>query len=181
MRPPISWLLAILLALSGGCSDGGDRRERLVSESRDAVARFDAPVLSVDELRRMEQQDDGILLVDTRADAEFAVSHLPGAIHWDPYENPEAVPEEVADALRAGRPAVFYCSIGYRSGHGADLAREALRARGTDVPATACLNLEGGIFEWAEQGGALEGGTLVHPYDARWGRLLRPDLRAPID
>jgi hypothetical protein len=49
---------------------------------------------------------------------------------------------------------------------------------------TRVRNLEGSIFEWANEGRPLvrEGKkvTTVHPYDTTWGRLLRDDVRAPL-
>jgi 3-mercaptopyruvate sulfurtransferase SseA len=45
-------------------------------------------------------------------------------------------------------------------------------------------NLDGGLFAWANERRALVAdGTAtvsVHPFDARWGRLLRRELRAPL-
>ena len=46
---------------------------------------------------------------------------------------------------------------------------------------TNVRNLEGSIFEWANQGHPVEraGAPVneVHPYDESWGTLLREDLR----
>jgi 3-mercaptopyruvate sulfurtransferase SseA len=67
---------------------------------------------------------------------------------------------------------VLYCSVGYRS----SMAAEQLAKLGyTDVQ-----NLEGSLFAWANAGHPLEGGDRVHPYDAKWGELLDPRLRAPL-
>lgn len=110
-------------------------------------------------------------LLDARQREEFDVSHLPGA-HWAP---------DVERALRelrarpAGAPVVVYCSVGYRSGR---LARE-LTGRG--VPGVR--NLEGSLFEWANQGRPLASADgpahCVHPFDEEWGRLLLRPLWPP--
>ena len=110
------------------------------------------------------------LLLDVRTRAEYDVSHLPGAIHVEPGADPATV-----NAPR-DRPIVTYCSVGYRS---AAMA-ERLRAAGfRDV-----VNLEGSIFQWANEGRPLERDghptTTVHPYNATWGMLLRPARRAPV-
>ena len=50
---------------------------------------------------------------------------------------------------------------------------------------TNVVNLEGSIFEWANQGHPVyredRAVALVHPYDAVWGLLLKKDLRAPLE
>jgi rhodanese-related sulfurtransferase len=110
------------------------------------------------------------LLLDARSDAEFAVSHLPGARHVDP----DGDPEKALDAADPSRPIVVYCAVGYRS---ARVASRLQAAGHHDV-----RNLRGSIFRWAEEGRPLERDgrpvTRVHPYDAFWGRLLPPELHA---
>jgi len=110
------------------------------------------------------------LLLDARTEAEFAVSHLPGARRVDPDGDPAAA----LAAVDPARPIVAYCAVGYRS---ARVASRLQAAGHRDV-----RNLRGAIFRWAEEGRPLERdgrpATGVHPYDAYWGRLLRPDLHA---
>jgi len=110
------------------------------------------------------------LLLDARAPAEFAVSHLAGA---------RSVPT-ASDALRLlqdrdkGRPIVVYCSVGYRSA----AMVERLQAAGF----TRVQNLAGSIFQWANEGRPLYRAgrpvRQVHPYDAKWGVLLDRNLWA---
>jgi rhodanese-related sulfurtransferase len=104
------------------------------------------------------------LLLDARAPAEYAVSHLKDA----------RLAPDLAAALRAlqGRPTdvpvVVYCSVGERS---SALAEQLICAGYRNVS-----NLEGSIFEWANLGYPLYRGagpaTKVHPYDSNWRRLL---------
>ena len=108
------------------------------------------------------------LLLDIRTPKEFADGHLEGAVRVD----------SVGDALRrlrlrpAGVSAVLYCSVGQRS----SALAEALLARGVG----SIQNLEGSLFEWANEGQpvvASDGRTgKVHPYDREWGVLLRREL-----
>ena len=72
------------------------------------------------------------------------------------------------DALEANDPertVVVYCSVGYRSSR---LAEE-LRARGFEN----VFNLEGSLFQWANEGRPLYRGEervdQAHPYDEEWG------------
>ena len=57
---------------------------------------------------------------------------------------------------------------------------QKLKARGY----TNVANLEGSIFQWANEGRPVYRGdeqvTQVHPFDAQWGRLLKGELRFPL-
>jgi rhodanese-related sulfurtransferase len=113
------------------------------------------------------------VLVDVRTGEEWAVSHLAGARHVIPGSPAEAaLPNVPKDA-----PVVTYCAVGYRS---AELATK-LRSTGF----THVQNLEGSIFEWANEHRPLvrDDGALVsrvHPYSSFWGRLLKDEARAPL-
>ena len=121
------------------------------------------------------ERGPGPALLDVRTPEEFAVSHLRGARRIDPDAPPAALAELPKDA-----DIVTYCSVGYRS---AGLA-ERLRAAGY----TRVRNLEGSIFQWANEGRPVyrdgqqveqvEQVEQVHPYNATWGKLLKPRLRS---
>jgi len=120
-----------------------------------------------------------VVLFDVRTPAEYAVSHLPGAVNIDPDMPSAAFLERYGDSVK-GKAAVFYCSVGVRSSTLAERVAAGLKARG----ATAVDDLAGGIFAWHGQRRALvdaKGPTdFVHPYDSTWGRLLaRPELARP--
>jgi rhodanese-related sulfurtransferase len=112
------------------------------------------------------------VLLDVRTPQEWNVSHLPGARRVEP----TADAESAAGGLAKETPIVTYCAVGYRSGEMAD----RLRAAGF----TNVRNLEGSIFQWANEHRALVRGkepvTEVHPYNSFWGRLLSDDVRAEI-
>jgi rhodanese-related sulfurtransferase len=104
------------------------------------------------------------VILDARAEKEFAVSHLPDAKHAaDEKQALQILAQQAKDA-----PVVVYCSIGYRS----SALAQKLKARGY----TNVQNLEGSIFMWANEGRPLlRGGetvSVVHPFDEKWGRLL---------
>ena len=105
-----------------------------------------------------------IVLLDARSADEFDVSHLRGAVRAN-------TARKALDALGAGvadRIVVTYCSVGYRSSKLAD----ELRGRGV----ANLYNLEGSLFQWANEGRPLHRGDepadQVHPYDDEWGQLL---------
>ncbi len=111
------------------------------------------------------------LLVDVREAEEFAVSRIPGAIN---ISDPEQL---LTLAQTSKRPLILYCSVGYRSSKAAAfLAQQGV---------SAVANLEGSIFEWANQGRLMEddeGSTqAVHPFNAWWGwrYLIDHDRDAP--
>ena len=112
------------------------------------------------------------VLLDVRTGAEFDVSHLPGARRVEP----EAEAAKVAPLLTPGRSVVTYCSVGYRS---SAMAQRLAKAGVTEV-----FNLEGSIFQWANEGRPLERdgkpANKVHPYNGTFGKMLDPQRRAEI-
>jgi rhodanese-related sulfurtransferase len=119
-----------------------------------------------------DKQRQPPVLLDVRTEVEWNVSRLPGARRVAP----NASVEEVTAGMPKGTPIVTYCAVGYRSGA---LATK-LRAAGF----TSVRNLEGSIFQWANEHRPLvredEPVTIVHPYSSLWGRLLIDDARAPL-
>ncbi|MBW4490370.1 MAG: rhodanese-like domain-containing protein [Trichocoleus desertorum ATA4-8-CV12] len=110
------------------------------------------------------------LLLDARTAAEYEVSHLKTAQRIDP-----ATPDLTAlSQINQNKPVVVYCSIGYRS------AKVAAQLQ--QVGFTQVYDLEGSIFQWANEARPLfqaeQPTTKVHPYNAQWGLLLKPEYRA---
>jgi len=130
--------------------------------------------MQISELAKQMQKNKGtksgkssLLLLDIREDREFAVSHLPGAVHI----RPSTKMAFLVKRYRLEQPIVVYCSLGFRSGQ---FARKLNKAGFQKV-----YNLEGSIFRWANEGYTLMKGKRkvkrVHPYSAFWGRFLEPD------
>lgn len=112
------------------------------------------------------------LLLDARAPEEFAVSHLLQARN-------AANDVQIAAALQnrpKDQPLVAYCSVGYRS----SALAEKLKQQGF----TNVANLEGSIFQWANEGRPVyrddQQVKLVHPFDKKWGLLLNQELWSPL-
>lgn len=110
------------------------------------------------------------LLVDARSTEEYAVSHLEGAVHFDP----ETKDFTLLDTLARDTPVVAYCSVGFRSSE--------IASRLQSAGFTTVYNLEGSIFKWANEGRPVyragQRVSEVHPYNAAWGRLLKSDLHS---
>ncbi len=109
------------------------------------------------------------LILDARGVEEYAVSHLQSAQRIDPV-TPDL---SVISTVPLEMPIVVYCSIGYRSAKVAQLLQGLGRKN--------VFNLQGSIFQWVNEGRPVfqgEGLTVgVHPYDAKWGSLLRETRR----
>lgn len=126
--------------------------------------------LSTADLAQRIEAHEPVLLIDARAKNEYLVSHLPGAV-WA--ESPAQLRDAVLK-VPATQLIVLYCSVGVRSSKAADLL---MRDGGHTV-----ANLRGSIFQWANEGRALEADgqptAVVHPYNRFFGQLLEPRLRA---
>lgn len=122
-------------------------------------------------LRWQERTDSATpLLLDVRTEAEFTISHLPGARRLEPGA---PLPPELL-ALPRTTPIVTYCAVSYRSA----VAAAALEAAGF----SNVQNLDGSIFRWANAGHPLvaDGRPVreVHGFGSPWRFLLNPDRRA---
>ncbi len=126
--------------------------------------------LTAAELARHIEAHDPVLLIDTRTKEEYLVSHLPGAV-WA--ESPAQLRAAVR-TVPAAQLIMLYCSVGVRSSKAAAMLT---RDGGHTI-----ANLRGSIFQWANEGRALERdgtvATLVHPYNRAWGLLLDARRRA---
>jgi rhodanese-related sulfurtransferase len=116
-----------------------------------------------------DSEDKELVLLDVRTPEEQQVSHLRDAQHLDARN-----PGIEALAIPPSATVVVYCSIGYRS---AVIIEELQQAGIQNV-----YNLEGGLFDWANQNRPIYRGTNrvheVHPFNHIWGLLLRGDRSA---
>src|SRR5215210_4522871 len=88
-------------------------------------------------LRDVEAQ-----LVDVREPYEHDAGHIEGALHIE-FDRLS----EQAGSIDRGRPVLFYCRVGSRSG----VATQAFRAAGFDA-----YSLAGGLVAWVERGLPIE-------------------------
>jgi rhodanese-related sulfurtransferase len=129
-----------------------------------AWLKFTVPAIDVDSLRG--QQQEGVIIFDAREPAEYAVSHIEGAINcgYDHFDH------ALLDSLDKSRPVVVYCSIGYRS--------EKIAQKLTAAGFSKVSNLYGSIFEWVNRGypvvdAAGRATPRIHTYNSAWGRWVR--------
>ncbi len=111
------------------------------------------------------------VIFDVRTRAEFELSHLPGALQIAP----SATPASLGYAGEYDTPFVIYCTVGFDSSSYA----LGLMQRGCK----RVQILEGGIYQWANEGRALEGALggkgRVKLGNAEYSLLLERAHRAP--
>lgn len=106
------------------------------------------------------------IILDTRSEREYAVSHIPTARFVD-YK---AFSKDDVKGLDHGRVVVVYCTVGYRS----ERIGEQLKKLGFKY----VFNLYGGIFQWVNEGHEVVDATgkpttKVHAYSEDWGQWLQ--------
>ncbi|MGF1605370.1 MAG: rhodanese-like domain-containing protein [Rhodothalassiaceae bacterium] len=110
-----------------------------------------------------------VLLLDVREEAEFAVSHLPGAMRVDPALSGDEFLRLYGQRIE-GKRLIFYCSIGRRS---TTLAERVMQA---GLPTHRLANLKGGIFRWHGEGLPLVNAAgptdHAHPYNWFWKQVM---------
>lgn len=122
------------------------------------------PYMSVQELAMPKTI---AILLDTREQSEYEVSHLQNAIHvgYDNFDI-ETVTEKITDKSAI---IVVYCSLGIRS---EDIAEQLKTAGYTNI-----YNLFGGIFEWKNNDFMVYNSEdkpteNVHAFSKEWSKWL---------
>ncbi|HXY50772.1 MAG TPA: rhodanese-like domain-containing protein [Terriglobales bacterium] len=95
---------------------------------------------NVDEVKARLDRHERFLLVDVREESEFAMDHLPGAIHIGKGVIERDIERKVPDL---DSPLVLYCGGGFRSA----LAADNLQNMGY----TNVISMDGGIRGWREK------------------------------
>ncbi|MEM1135135.1 MAG: rhodanese-like domain-containing protein [Bacteroidota bacterium] len=143
-------------------------KEKVADEGYELVLntllKHTVPEVSVVELK---QKLDDVILLDTREDDEYQVSHIAGAKHvgYDFFS------KNKVKSIDKDTPVVVYCSVGYRS---EKISEKLIKMGYQDV-----ANLYGGIFEWVNQGNTVVKGEEnipteeIHAYDRIWGAWLK--------
>jgi rhodanese-related sulfurtransferase len=103
--------------------------------------------VTIDDVKAKLDRSEKFVLIDVREESEYAVDHLPGAIHLGKGIIERDVEDRVPDQ---STPLVLYCGGGFRSA----LAADNLQKMGY----TQVLSMDGGIRGWREKGFALTKG-----------------------
>lgn len=131
----------------------------------ETIARFNTGEVNYITVEALKGQD--VVLLDTREQQEFVVSHLKDA-QWVGFETFDinTVTETISDKET---PIVVYCSVGVRS--------EKIGKQLQDAGYTNIKNLYGGIFQWVNEGNEVvdpqgEPTQRIHAYSKAWGKLV---------
>ena len=156
-------LLTILFLIPGiiSFSQNYDSFEELKNE----IISKTIPLISVEELKRIENTKKPLLILDAREANEFNTSHISQAKHvgYDNFKMSKLKEIEKTTTL------IVYCSVGYRS----EKIAEKLKEAGFNK----IMNLKGGIFDWKNKGYPVYDNTgketdKIHGYNRSWGRWL---------
>jgi rhodanese-related sulfurtransferase len=159
--------LASLIAgfLFGSTQNLKAQIDRDFADMLNGILKNSVPLVSVSRLSNLIENDKEFYLLDTREPAEFAVSYIQTAINvgFDDFSL------DLVSHIPKDAQIIVYCSLGYRS----EKIGEILLAAGY----TNVTNLQGGIFNWLNQGYHVlnQKGQItykVHPYNRWWGRWV---------
>lgn len=155
------WMLLGLL-LTTGSVVSAQTTSRTYGAMLETMYKKSVPLVTVAELKKMPN----VVLLDTRAKAEYDVSHLPNA-RWVGYDDFDL--KRVGDIPKQAK-VVLYCSVGYRS----ERVGEKLVAAGYQH----VQNLYGSLFEWVNEGNPVvdkeeKPTARVHAYSRLWGVWLQ--------
>ncbi|MCV2396311.1 rhodanese-like domain-containing protein [Actinotalea sp. M2MS4P-6] len=124
----------VAIAVSAaGCSSSAEGTSQSTSAATLSVVDFAKRVAT-----------DGVVTIDVRTPEEYASGHLPGAINIDVEAADFA--DQVAK-LDHTAPYALYCRTGNRSGMAMGIM--------ADEGFTDLAHLDGGITDWAQQGGTI--------------------------
>ena len=105
----------------------------------DAISRINE--LSVDEVQTLQAEQADFVLVDIRDESEWAVDHLPNALHLTRGKLEFLIEQTIPDV---DTKIVLYCGGGSRSA----LSAESLQKMGY----TNVYSMAGGYRDWKEHG-----------------------------
>jgi len=126
------------------------------------------PYITIEELK----QKQNYILLDTRENKEFAISHLENAIQvgYDKFDN-KMISSLVKDKNKL---IVVYCSIGIRS--------ETIGEKLIKLGYKNVFNLYGGIFEWKNNdcktvnSKSIETDS-IHTFNKEWSVYLKKGIK----
>lgn len=136
----------------------------------DGLYRKTVPAIESKTLKQLIATHRDLIILDTRSEKEFVVSHLDGAKLID-YES---FGEDKVNQIPKDAKVVVYCSVGYRS----ERIGEKLLALGyRDVS-----NLYGGIFMWKNESNKVVDPKgiqtdYVHTFNRSWSKWLKNGIK----
>ncbi len=128
--------------------------------------KYTVPLIYPHQLYKMIVNGETFNLLDTRAESEYKISFINGAIRigYDDFS------QKKVSHLNKSTKVIVYCTIGARS----EQIGEKLKKSGF----SKVYNLYGGIIHWKNQGYPIYNSTKaktpkVHVYSEEWGKWLK--------
>lgn len=156
MKKYIPSFVVLLISTLTSCG------QRTFDEKMESLYKKTVPLIRADDLKTKLNET---IILDTRSDEEYGVSHIIGArfVDYDDFEI------EQVKGVSKDEEIIVYCSVGYRS----ERIGEKLQKAGY----TNVKNLYGGIFGWKNEGNEVVGMNneptdSVHVYNRLWGKWL---------
>jgi hydroxyacylglutathione hydrolase len=147
----VVWLRRVGLDKTVGCLEGGMFAWATAGLPMEHICQ-----LSIEELRGLTTEGDGMTLVDVRAPREFESNHISGAVNI-----PVADLRSRYKELSKDKPLALICSTGHRSSLGASI----LKQRGFKE----IYNVAGGMTGYSAAGYSSECPVCVAPHVPRFG------------
>ena len=154
--------LFIFLTLIGVAANA----QKTLDQTLKKYNKNNVPYISVTDLR-MLQSKGNVIIIDSREQKEFDVSHISSAIYVG--YNYFSVEDFSKNNIDKESPIVVYCTLGIRSETVAD---KLIKAGYTNIK-----NLYGGICEWKNKGYKVLDSTNietenVHTFSKQWSKWL---------
>lgn len=158
--------LILIMGVLSACNSTAQKATGMVQNAAfdrtlQGLLDFEVNTISVADLQKMKD----VIVLDAREHEEYAISHIPGALHigfnhWS---------KESVKNISIDKKLVVYCSVGYRS--------EKIGKKLKNLGYANVYNLYGSIFEWANQGLPLESNeglktNRIHTYNKNWSKWV---------
>ena len=141
----ISWVLLIILALSGGCAKtepaGGQSSTVQPTATLSAMAVPMISTLDAYNLIQKNKDNPDFIIIDVRTVDEFNSGHLANAINLD-YYSPDF--KSNISRLDRNKQYLVYCRTGIRGAAATQIM--------VDLGFKDVYNLSGGIVQWIQDG-----------------------------
>ncbi|XP_062613827.1 uncharacterized protein LOC134275575 [Saccostrea cucullata] len=138
---------------------------------------------SHDRQESQNSQEHHIKILDCRAEDEYNISHIDGAVRINYDSSPDEILQaaDIDKTTNESLDVICYCSVGYRSALVAQKLQDHV-SKSTGNDHLSFYNMEGSLFKWANENRHMvdqkgEATKFAHPYNAVFGKLLNSELR----
>jgi len=164
MRSNYVLLSALILLPMIGC------QTKDYNKMLESLYNHTVPLIYSTDLASNLNDKSSIILLDTRSNKEFRISHIKNArmINYNDFNK-----NDVVD-IPLDAEIVVYCSVGYRS--------EKIGEKLLDMGYKDVKNLYGGIFQWKNDGFEIVNEKSivtdsVHTYNKKWSKWLEKGIK----